>query len=281
MSVITSLVGSIAELLADNSTLRSWCISRYGHPHMVYQGLDSRSLPPRECYPFIALVPIERREGSEMNDNVIGITCGIVQELLEGRCLSTPSVVEGTNQSTISFDTFSYVVDWQNVDSDSIRVKVESDNVPMTSLPAQGSSTSCYYLLSVDAAGAIAVTRGEEVSSGQLPALPALPPHSAPMATILVTTDGIHTFTSGTTDLSAPGITSIITDWRINLIRYLGPEEVEAFRQMTISAIDSAVASENLTLSQDDISYEVVDLVPEYLIDSRVTLSEPTEFEGW
>lgn len=87
-------------------------------------------------------------------------------------------------------------------------VKTVTDNIAMTTCSAQAVSTFCYYLISIDATGAITTTKGTDNTYS----LPSVPPGTAAMGAFLVTTDSSHPFTSGTTDLSATGITASFFD---------------------------------------------------------------------
>jgi len=69
-----------------------------------------------------------------------------------------------------------------------------TDNIAMTVCALQASSTFCYYLVSVDSAGLVTVTKGTDNQY----ALPATPDWAIPIGAFLVTVDGSHTFTSGT-----------------------------------------------------------------------------------
>ena len=84
-----------------------------------------------------------------------------------------------------------------------------ADNIAMTDLSAtpQGADTFCYYLISVDVSGNITTTKGTDDTY----ALPTTPTGDVPIGAIKVTTVGV-TFTSGSTDLSAAGITAEFFD---------------------------------------------------------------------
>ncbi len=81
--------------------------------------------------------------------------------------------------------------------------KAATDNITMTACAVQAVSTFCYYLVSGDINGAITVTKGVNNTY----ALPATPAGQTSIGAFLVTTDGVTTFTSGTTALNASGIT--------------------------------------------------------------------------
>jgi len=77
---------------------------------------------------------------------------------------------------------------------------------PVLTAAVQAAGTYCLYLLSVNAAGTMAVTKGNEVATDTA-ILPALPADSAPFGYIKVATASATPFTFGTTSLAASGIT--------------------------------------------------------------------------
>ena len=83
-----------------------------------------------------------------------------------------------------------------------------TDNIAMTACAQQAASTFCYYLGSINIAGTITVTKGIDNTY----ALPPIPPGTVAMGAMLINTDGSHTFTSGTTDTAAAGITAAFFD---------------------------------------------------------------------
>ena len=87
-------------------------------------------------------------------------------------------------------------------------IKAATDNIAMTACAQQAISTFCYYLVSINVSGAVTVTKGIDNTYG----LPSAPPGTVAMGAVMVTTDGSHTFTSGTTDLSITGITAVCYD---------------------------------------------------------------------
>ena len=73
----------------------------------------------------------------------------------------------------------------------------------------QADSTECFYLLSVNAAGTVAWTKGTEAASGAV--LPATPAASAAYAAVKVVLDGTA-FTLGTTAFDASNVVSTFYD---------------------------------------------------------------------
>lgn len=114
-------------------------------------------------------------------------------------------VTEGTNANTIkTTDACSYTI------AGVIYEKAATDNIAMDAVSAQADLTYRLYLVSINAAGTVAITGGTAVATDTA-VLPALPADSAPLAYFKIATSGA-TFTSGTTDLSAAGITDTFFD---------------------------------------------------------------------
>lgn len=119
---------------------------------------------------------------------------------------SAAGLAEGTNASTIkTVNTFQYSIGGQRY------TKAATDNIAFTATAQQAISTYCLYLVSINSAGTVTVTKGTEVATDTA-VLPALPASSAPLGWVKVATNGATTFTGGTTDLSAAGITATFAD---------------------------------------------------------------------
>jgi len=84
--------------------------------------------------------------------------------------------------------------------------KTASDS-PVLTAAQQAAATYALYLLSINSAGTMAVTKGAEVATDTA-VLPALPASSAPFGSIKIATAGATTFTFGTTALNASGVTA-------------------------------------------------------------------------
>lgn len=113
-------------------------------------------------------------------------------------------LAEGTNSATLKTTTAIIY----NVYNSVGLTKAATDNIAMTACAQQIASTFCYYLCSLNSSGTVTVTKG----TNNTYALPATPAGNTPFGAFLVTTDASHTFTSGTTDLSATGITAAFYD---------------------------------------------------------------------
>ena len=80
---------------------------------------------------------------------------------------------------------------------------------PLTAAAVQAVSTTCMYLIQIDADGTVTSVKGTEVATGGDDAL-YIPPAAAgkcPIGAVKIVTDSTHTFTPGTTALDAAGIT--------------------------------------------------------------------------
>lgn len=116
---------------------------------------------------------------------------------------SADNFAEGTNSATIEI-----VEDIDiTVDEATCTVSAE-DNVAMTACAEQAVSTYCRYLLSADSNTDVTITKGDDSDTDAGATLPVLPSAQCPIGVLLIQTDATHTFTCGTTDLSATGITA-------------------------------------------------------------------------
>jgi hypothetical protein len=125
-----------------------------------------------------------------------------------------------------------------------------TDNIAMTPCNVQAVNTFCYYLVSANLAfiPVITVTKGTD----NIYALPTIPWGNIPIAVFKVTTDLVTTFTSGTTDLAAVGLTVQYFDLDVGIATKLlnqamrGLERKTNFRGMKIRvayALASAFAT--------------------------------------
>lgn len=125
----------------------------------------------------------------------------LLRSQMLNRCVQACGLAEGTNANTIkTANAVSFVVNGQ------LYTKGATDNIAMTAAAQQAISTYCLYLVSIVAGGTVTVTKGTSVATDTA-VLPALPADSAPLGFFKVVTDGSTTFTSGTTDLGAAGLT--------------------------------------------------------------------------
>lgn len=120
-----------------------------------------------------------------------------LRDFMGNMSLGHSGLVEGTNSATIKTTTvLPYRIGGQTF------TKAVTDNIAMTAAAAQAANTTCYYLASINASGTIKLTKGTDGSTN----IPTLPENEAPVAIMKIV--ATNAFTSGTTDLSAAGITA-------------------------------------------------------------------------
>ena len=96
--------------------------------------------------------------------------------------------------------------------------KADTDNIATGSAAQQAVSTSCLYLVQINAAGTISIKKGTEQLTADLGdnlslQWPEPDADNCPIGGIKVATDASTTFTLGTTDLGASGITDVYYDF--------------------------------------------------------------------
>ena len=116
------------------------------------------------------------------------------------------TVGEGTAATTINVGAVDYAIDGIAYNKSN---EVSAD---FTAAATQAVSTSCLYLVQLDSSGTVSTVKGTEVTtanigSTQFLEFPRPTPGRCPVGAIRVDTDASNTFTAGTTDLSATGIT--------------------------------------------------------------------------
>lgn len=131
-------------------------------------------------------------------------------------CVTKAGLAEGTNAATIKTAApngagTDYAIHGLGYH------KADTDNIAMTALAVQAADTKCLYLVQIDSAGTVSMKKGEEklttdVSTGKALQWPMPDADKCPIAGIEITTVAV-TFTSGTTDLSAAGITAVYFDF--------------------------------------------------------------------
>jgi hypothetical protein len=124
--------------------------------------------------------------------NLEDLSSQALQDFIGNKALGNALVTEGTNAATIKTTN---AVDYQI--NGQVYTKAATDNIAMTAQPVQASGTTCYYLISIDAAGTVTTTKGV-ADSGLIPECPSA---QAPLAVIKLV--AAAAFTSGTTDLGA------------------------------------------------------------------------------
>lgn len=127
------------------------------------------------------------------------------------RACSKAGLAEGTNANTIQ----AAAPNGAGIDyciGGKLYHLADADNIAMTACAEQAASTKCMYLVTVNAAGTVTLTKGTEVAAGGSAYLPDAPDSEAVIGAIKVETASTATFTSGTTDLGAAGITDTYYD---------------------------------------------------------------------
>ena len=123
--------------------------------------------------------------------------------------LTAAGVAEGTNANTFkTTNTLAYT------NNGVFKSKGATDNVAFTSgIGTVPPSSAALYAVWIDASGTFSNTRGPVVAAGEPCPVPT--PAAANLTLvglIKVTTDGSTTFTPGSTDLSASGVTDVYMD---------------------------------------------------------------------
>ena len=140
-----------------------------------------------------------------------------IRNALGKHTFGAAGLAEGTNANTIQAATaFDYCI------NGIIYTKAITDNIAMTAAAVQNISTHCMYLVSIDSAGVVTTTKGVEAKTTEDIFLPSTPAGDCPLGAFKIVTDGSTTFTSGTTDLGAAGITDTFWDltdnWRATFL---------------------------------------------------------------
>lgn len=130
--------------------------------------------------------------------------------------LSKAGLVEGTNAACIRINA----PNGAGVDYAIAGIcyhKADTDNIAMDALATQAADTTCLYGIYINAAGTVSMVKGTEVSSarlatGELVLQPPAPQAGKALLGLMNIATVAVTFTSGTTDLSAAGITDTFYD---------------------------------------------------------------------
>lgn len=126
-------------------------------------------------------------------------------------CFSSAGLAEGTNANTIKIAApngagIDFAVDGYAYH------KADTDNIAVTAHAVQAVSTKCLYLVQITSAGTVSTKKGTEVlttdvTNGIALHWPDPDDNNCPVGGYKVETDASTTFTNGTTDLGAAGIT--------------------------------------------------------------------------
>lgn len=132
-----------------------------------------------------------------------------------GATMATNSagLAEGTNDHTIKTVAADGTTYTNYMINGYLYAKADTDNIAVTACAQQAVSTSCLYLVSINSSGTVTTTKGDEVATADLTAgtavlnWPAVPANTCPLGGFKIATDASTTFTAGTTDHGAAGIT--------------------------------------------------------------------------
>lgn len=136
------------------------------------------------------------------------ITSQPVRNAIQNVCSDAGVLIEGTNANTIKItNPISFSIAGQ------LYAKAATDNIAMTALTAQAADTKCMYLVCIDAAGAVSLVKGVEVTtaSGDSAYLPEQPAAVCVIGAFKIVTVAV-TFESGTDDLAKSGVTDTFYD---------------------------------------------------------------------
>lgn len=132
-------------------------------------------------------------------------------------CFAKAGLAEGTNAATIKTAApngagIDYAIDGIAYH------KADTDNIAVTAHAQQAVSTSCLYLVQIDSAGTISTKKGNEELTADLGINKSLQwpfpdDGKCPIGGYKVALDASTTFTNGTTDLGAAGVTDTYYDF--------------------------------------------------------------------
>jgi hypothetical protein len=124
---------------------------------------------------------------------------------LAGRlALSNGKIAEGTNATTIQTAAATdYAINEQ------LYSKAITDNIALTACAVQAIGTTAMYSLFMNAAGTVTTVKGTEQKTGtKQPLSWGVQPADTVMFGAIKVVNATNTFTAGTTDLSASGVTA-------------------------------------------------------------------------
>lgn len=132
-------------------------------------------------------------------------------------CLGKAGLAEGTNSATIQNATaIVYAIDGRAYS------KAATDNIAITACAQQAQLTTCCYLVQINAAGTVSVKKGKEVLTADLGSSdnaqwPAPDEDNCAIGGFTIATASGYTYTGGTTDNGATGITDTYYDFALGL----------------------------------------------------------------
>ena len=122
--------------------------------------------------------------------------------------LTAAGLAEGTNANTFkTVNTLSYT------SNGIFKSKAATDNLAFTAGTALGNSQACLFAVWITSGGTVSTTQGPIVAAGDPCPVPGqVTAGTTLVGLIKVTTSSAATFTAGSTDLSASGITAAYSD---------------------------------------------------------------------
>lgn len=97
--------------------------------------------------------------------------------------------------------------------------KADAEDIPITAATEQAVATKCLYVICLNASGTLSTVKGTEVPTADLTAgvdvlcWPDVGEDVCAIGAVKVECDATHTFTAGTTNFSATGITDTFYDF--------------------------------------------------------------------
>ena len=122
--------------------------------------------------------------------------------------LTAAGLAEGTNSATFkTVNTLTYT------SNGIFKSKAATDNLTLTAGTALAVSQACLFAVWITAGGTVSTSQGPIVAAGDPCPVPGqVTANTTLVGLIKVTTDSATTFTPGTTDLGATGITDAYSD---------------------------------------------------------------------
>ena len=122
--------------------------------------------------------------------------------------LTAAGLAEGTNSATFkTVNTLTYT------SNGIFKSKAATDNLTLTAGTALAVSQACLFAVWITASGTVSTSQGPIVAAGDPCPVPGqVTANTTLVGLIKVTTDSATTFTPGTTDLGATGITDAYSD---------------------------------------------------------------------
>ena len=134
--------------------------------------------------------------------NSLGTFCAVAALLAEGTAAAT---IKTTNAIDFSINGILYS-------------KAATDSIAIDAGAVQAVATHCMYLVSIDKAGTVKTTKGVEAKTTEDIFLPSTPALNCVIGAFKIVTDASTTYTAGTTDNGAAGITDtyfdLVRNWR-------------------------------------------------------------------